>query len=439
MISATKFTQPASKAARHFAGIRLLSSSPIVAAEKNANSSRPKVDRTQSMAFTKKEAGSKRTRSGTSTSVNLSAANPAYYTDPPKPKLDLLSKDTATASRLNTFMQIDDGFLQNTGKGRYPGHLAADFKLFGKPALLYRQVTQTLVDQMAQNAEMAPKRATVLDGQNGAGKSAELLKLATVAATSGHIVIYALSTLPWVNSSRPYGPGYKSDLFVQHELVNELLRSVVAVSRDALNKVPLGKSVTLGKKTLESGKTLADLIDLGLQTPSLAHDALDQLLDIARTQTVVPVFIGLDEVNTLWCQTSYRDQEDNILPANRFRLARSFLPFFEGQSLAKGWVVGATSYAEVRFMPKDLKTKLNPPTAIPIANPDLVRDPGVGELSFDVLKVERLSSAEAWGLMQFYQKANIVTTPVTEGLVAKKWVYANGNPRQMFAGVTTYF
>ncbi|KAJ2029566.1 hypothetical protein H4S03_007356 [Coemansia sp. S3946] len=90
-------------------------------------------------------------------------------------------------------------------------------------------------------------------------------------------------------------------------------------------------------------------------------------------------------------------------------------------------------------MPKDLKTRLNPPPAIPIANPDLARDPGVGELSFDVLKVERLSSAEAWGLMQFYQKANIVTTPVTEGLVAKKWVYANGNPRQMFAGVTTYF
>ncbi|KAJ2422324.1 hypothetical protein GGF41_003545, partial [Coemansia sp. RSA 2531] len=218
MISATKFTQPASKAARHFAGIRLLSSSPIVAAEKNANASRPKVDRTQSMAFTKKEAGNKRTRSGTSTSVNLSAANPAYYTAPPKPKLDLLSKDTATASHLNTFVQIDDGFLQNTGKGRYPGHLAADFKLFGKPALLYRQVTQTLVDQMALNAETAPKRATVLDGQNGAGKSAELLKLAMVAATSGHIVIYALSTLPWVNSSRPYGPGYKSDLFVQHEL-----------------------------------------------------------------------------------------------------------------------------------------------------------------------------------------------------------------------------
>ncbi|KAJ2024527.1 hypothetical protein GGI06_000957 [Coemansia sp. S85] len=439
MIRATKLTQLAAKAAKYVAGIRLLSSSPIAAAEKSSNAFKPKADRTQSMAFTKKDGGTKRVRSGTTTSVNMSSANPAYYTELPKPKLDFLSKDTATATRLNTFMQIDEGFLQSTGKGRYPGHLAADFKLFGKPALLYRQVTQTLVDQMAQNAQTAPKRATVLDGLNGAGKSAELLKLAMVAATSGHIVIYGLSTLPWVNSSRPYGPGFKSDLFVQYELANELLRSVSAVSREALSKVPLGKSVALGKRTLESGKTLADLVDIGLQTPSLSHDALDQLLEIASSQTVVPVFIGLDEVNTLWCKTSYRDQDDNVLPANRFRLAQSFLPFFEDRSLAKGWVIGATSYAEVRFMPRDLKTRLCPPPAIPIANPDLARDPGVAELPFDVVKVERLSSPEAWGLMQFYQKANIVTTPVTEGLVAKKWVYANGNPRQMFAGVTTYF
>ncbi|KAJ2881565.1 hypothetical protein IWW38_005782, partial [Coemansia aciculifera] len=197
-------------------------------------------------------------------------------------------------------------------------------------------------------------------------------------------------------------------------------------------------------RSLGAEMTLADLADVGLQTPSLAHDALDQLLAIASTQTEVPVFIALDEVNTLWCNTSYRDQEDKILPANRFRLVRSFLPFFEGQaSLAKGWVVGATSYMEVRFMPKDLKTRLNPPPAIPLANPLLAQDPNVGkpsvELPFDVAKVDRLSSAEAWGLMNFYQKTSVVTTPLTDGLVAKKWVYANGNPRQMFAGVTTYF
>ncbi|KAJ2747599.1 hypothetical protein GGI20_000424 [Coemansia sp. BCRC 34301] len=374
----------------------------------------------------------------------MSAANPAYYTGAPKPKLDMLSSDTASSARLNTFVQIDSTFLQSTGKGRYPGHLAADFKLFGKPALLYREATQALVDRLAQFAEAAPKRATVLDGQNGAGKSAELLKLAAVAATSGHIVIYALSTLPWVNSSRPYGPDLKNELFVQYELASELLRSVAAVSREALDKVVLGQSIVLGKRSLDADKTLADLVDVGLQTPSLAHDALDQLLSIASTQTVVPVFIALDEVNTLWCNTSYRDQEDIILPANRFRLARSFLPFFEGQAtLARGWVVGATSYSEVRFMPKDLKTKLNLPPAIPFANPQLAQGPNVGkpstELPFDVTKIDRLSSAEAWGLMNFYQRANVVTTPLTEGLVAKKWVYANGNPRQMFAGVTTYF
>ncbi|KAJ2325324.1 hypothetical protein GGH92_010478, partial [Coemansia sp. RSA 2673] len=223
-----------------------------------------------------------------------------------------------------------------------------------------------------------------------------------------------------------------------------LLRSVAAVSREALSKVPLGTSVTLGKKTLEAEKTLTDLVDIGMQTPSLAHDVLDQLLAIASKQAIVPVFIALDSVNTLWSNTFYRDQEDVILPANRLRLVRSFLPFFEGEAaLAKGWVVGATSYMEGRFMPKSLKAMLNPPPLVPLANPELSYDPKVANpsasLPFDVVKVNRLSSAEAWAMMSFYQKANVVTTPLTEGLVAKKWVYANGNPRQMFAGVTTYF
>ncbi|KAJ2728368.1 hypothetical protein IW152_005997 [Coemansia sp. BCRC 34962] len=178
----------------------------------------------------------------------------------------------------------------------------------------------------------------------------------------------------------------------------------------------------LGKKTLESGKTLAELFDLGLQVPLLAHDALNQLLDIASLQTVVPVFIGLDEVNTLWYKTLYCDQEDNTLPASRFRLTYLPLPlpFFEGKSLAKGWVVGTTLYAEVQLMPNDLKTRLCPPLTNPIANSDLVQDPGVAELPFDVVNIEHLLLPEAWGLMQFYQKANVATMLVTEGLVTKK-------------------
>ncbi|KAJ2783422.1 hypothetical protein GGI15_002598, partial [Coemansia interrupta] len=384
-------------------------------------------------------------RSGTSTSVNLANANPQYYAATPRVMLQTLNAETANSAHINKFMQIDDAFLESIGKGHYPGYLETDFKLFGQAALLYRNLTQQLVDQLSEYSKTAaPKKATVIDGKNGAGKSAELMKLASVASSSGHIVIYAHSTFPWVNSSRPYAPANEGDLFVQHELTMELLRTVLSLSKDALMKVPLGKNVTLGKKSLAADKTLADLVEFGIHTPSLAHDALEQLLAIASAQTKVPVLIALDNINTLWCNTLYRDQEDVVLPANRLRLIRAFLPFFEGKAaLAKGWAVGATSYIDTRFMPKDLRLRLNPPAMIPITNPDVASDPNVKrpstDVPFDVIKIDRMTATEAWALMVFYQKTSVISTPVTDALVSQKYVVADGNPRQIFGSVTAYF
>ncbi|KAJ1728310.1 hypothetical protein LPJ61_004102, partial [Coemansia biformis] len=402
-------------------------------------------DRTQSTAFKKKDDDQgKKARTGKTTAVNMAAANPLYYTDRPDPRLETLSAHSAIPVHVNRVMEIDEGFLACLGAERYPGYLGTDFGLFGRPALLYRGQTQRLVEQLATNAEAAPQRATVLDGKGGTGKSAELLKLASVAASLGHIVVYAPSTVRWVNSSRPYAPeAGDSGLFVQLELALEQLRTMNGMCRDALAKVPLGRSAAVGKRRLAAESTLADLIDIGLQTPALSHDVLDLLLDVASTQTAVPVLVAVDEVNALWSDSMYRDQGDVVLPARRLRLIRALLPFFEGErSLARGWVLGAISRVDVRFMPKDLKLRLDPPPAVPLANPDLAKDPSIvrqpTDLPFDTIGVERLSAAEAWALMRFYHETSIIASPVTEALVAKKWVVASGNPRELFASVTSF-
>lgn len=401
------------------------------------------------MAFSKVKNTAKKVRSGTTTSVNMANANPEYYKELPVLQMEALNSQTSIQAHQNKFMEIDRQFIQNVGHGHGPGYLATDFKMFGRPALLYRELTQNLVDQLQKNVQdgaAAPKRATVLNGKLGAGKSAELLKLASVAASAGYITIYAPSTLHWVNSSRPYAPDHNETnrMFVQHEITSELLQSAMAISKDALVKVPLGKTVTVGKRSLDGQKTLADLVDLGLQIPALANDVLDQFVAIAASQSKVPVFIGLDDVNTLWCQTTYRDQEDVVLPANRLRLISTFLPYFEGKSsLAKGWVVGAASYNEVRFMTKELNKRLNPSPAYKLANPELAKDSNVvlssTDVPFDIIQVDRMTPDEASALLKFYQQTSIVSIPVTNALVAKYWVLANGNPRQMFANITSYF
>ncbi|KAJ2753577.1 hypothetical protein IWQ56_006597, partial [Coemansia nantahalensis] len=260
----------------------------------------------------------------------------------------------------------------------------------------------------------------------------------------GHIVVYAPGTVRWVNSSQPYAPeAGGSGQFIQLELAVEQLRTMNGMCRAALASVPLGRSAALGKRSLAADSTLADVVDVGLLTPGLAHGALDLVLDVASTQTGVPVLVAVDEVNTLWCDTQYRDQEDAVLPAHRLRLISALLPFFDGKkSLARGWVLGATSHMDALFMPKDLKRRLAPPPATPVANPDLARGAQAGQpptdLPFDTIRVERFSPAEAWALMRFYHTTSIIASPVTEALVAKKWMVSSGNPREIFESVTSF-
>ncbi|KAJ2518077.1 hypothetical protein GGI11_002966 [Coemansia sp. RSA 2049] len=412
----------------------------------------PNEARAEARAFTQKERGVKSARSGTATVVNLEDANPEYYSSPPNPTgLLSLNAKTATYSNTNRFMQLDEGFLRNLGKNVYPGNLASDFKMFGRPALLYRDATNDLVQQLlTKRAEKGSSKASVIDGKAGTGKSAELLKLAAVGTSSDYLVIYAHSTFPWVDSSRPYAPGSDGTMYVQHELTMELMKTIHGMSKAALAKVPLGKEISFGKRSLGSTMTLLDLVDFAVKVPSVSQDALGHLLEIASKQTEVPVLIAVDDVNTLWTNTLYRDQNDAILPASRLRLPSSFRPFFDGEkAVERGWVVGATSYKRSLFMPQELNSKLHPAPKVPVANPVLAQDPALAKdtaeaaeanrLSFDVIALDRMSTAETWALMNFYHKVSVISTPVTDALVAKKWVTASGNPREMFNSVTSYF
>ncbi|KAJ2547246.1 hypothetical protein EV175_005298 [Coemansia sp. RSA 1933] len=336
-------------------------------------------------------------------------------------------------------------FLNGLGKDRYPGYLGADFKLFGGPALLYREATQKLVDQLAQRADTGSKQASVIDGKGGSGKSAELLKLAAVAVSLDHLVIYAHATLPWVDSSRPYAPGPDGHMFVQHELAMELLQTVRKMNNVSLAKVPLGKDISFGKRSLSAKHSLMDMVDFALRVPSVAQDVLDHLIEIASKQTNIPVLIAVDDVNTLWTNTFYTDQNNTVLPASRLRLPSSFRRVFDGEiTLKRGWAVGAMSYIRNQFVPNELKKKLHPEVKIPVSNPVLKMSPALPgtapiNLPFEVISLDRMSTAETWALMNFYHKVSIVSSPVTDVLVAKKWVTANGNPRAMFNSVTTYF
>ncbi|KAJ2615149.1 hypothetical protein H4S08_001382 [Coemansia sp. RSA 1365] len=383
-------------------------------------------------------------KTGLKTVVDMANANERYYQPIPVVGAPTLSKETAKSENVNKILRLDKEFMESIGNDNFPGFLENDFKLFGKPALLYRGLTQRLVSQLYKGGRRASSKAIVLDGKAGIGKSAELLMLASIAASSGHIVIYAPKTTSWVNSTRPYAPdANNSGMFIQQDVTVELLRRIYSMSKGALEKVPLGKRVTVGRTTLADDQTLADLVVYGYETPGLAHTALDQLLEIASTQTVVPVLIAVDDINTFWTDTLYRSQDDEVLPAHRLRLVDSLGGFFDRKKkLAKGLVIGATSHVDYRFMPKSVKDKLDPPLMVPLTNRELAKDQNLVRPStkkpYGIVKLKHMDSGEAWGLLCFYRATNLIATKVTREFVAKKWMMASGNPREIFSNITSF-
>ncbi|KAJ2801100.1 hypothetical protein H4R20_003812 [Coemansia guatemalensis] len=402
-------------------------------------------DRSISTAYVKRGLAKPRIiRKSPTTSVDWENANGRYYQSIPVVGAPTLSKETANAESVNKVLRLDKDFMESIGTENFPGFLGNDFKLFGRPALLYRSLTQRLVSQMSKSARRASPKATILDGKAGTGKSAELLMVAAIAASSGHIVVYAPKTISWVNSTKPYAPdANNSGMFVQPDVTAELLRRIYSMSKEALEKVPLGKRVTIGRTTLAEDQTLADLAVHGYETPALAQTALDQLLEIASTQSVVPVLIAVDDINTFWTDTLYFDQEDKVLPACRLGLVRSLGGFFDRtKRLARGWAIGATSHVDFRFMPKSIKDKLDPPLMVPLTNPELAKDKNLvrpaTKKPYKINKLNHMDSGEAWALLCFYRATNLIATRVTRDFVAKKWMLASGNPREIFTSVTSF-
>ncbi|KAJ2080580.1 hypothetical protein H4R24_002986 [Coemansia sp. RSA 988] len=402
-------------------------------------------DRSISTAYVKRGTTKPRViRTSSKTSVDWENANGRYYRPLPVVGAPTLSKENAKPENVNNIFRLDKDFMESIGSDNYPGYLGNDFKLFGRPALLYRGLTQRLVSQMSKNAKRASPKATLLDGKAGTGKSAELLMIASIAASSGHIVIYAPKTISWVNSTRPYAPdANNSGMFVQPDVTAELLRRIYSMSKEALEKVPLGKRVTIGRATLAEDQTLADLAVRGYETPALAQIALDQLLEIASAQTVVPVLVAVDDINTFWTDTLYFDQEDKVLPACRLGLVNSLGGFFDRtKKLARGWAIGATSHIDFRFMPKSVKDKLDPPLMVPLTNRELAKDQNLvrpaTKRPYKTVKLDHMDSGEAWGLLCFYRSTNLIATKVTREFVAKKWMMASGNPREIFSSITSF-
>ncbi|KAJ1921240.1 hypothetical protein H4219_000839 [Mycoemilia scoparia] len=326
-------------------------------------------------------------------SVSGLKVNEEYYLDAPVVEIDDLIPETATQDNLNKVLSLPGQFVQSLGHDNLPGNFKTVFKLLNKNALVYRPVADSIIQRIkSKNASQKP---VIIDGTIGIGKSATLLTSVSLASSLGYLVIYAPNTNVWVDSSQAYFPNPKTNLFSQWSVASAFLKTIRSINKDVLEKIKIESEFVSGGIKLEAGSTLLSVIDLGISAPSQSHDCLELILDTASKQAEVPVLIAIDQVNTLFCQTLYTDQDNTPLQANRLRLVKSLIPFIDGsKKLSNGLSISATSKTETKVQSSDLAK--------------IIKDNLEESKDIKVLDMPKLTFGETKSLLEYFNKSNLI-------------------------------
>jgi len=205
-------------------------------------------------------------------------------------------------------------------------------------------------------------------GPPGCGKSFLLLQTVEYATHNDWIVLYVPRAISLVNSSSPYTYDARTRTFVQPSFSYELLRRFSSVNSGALQQISSQEELILEGQTIPSGTSLSQLVNTGLENKELAPIVLSALMTELSLQSTYPVLLAVDDIQALYCYSTYRDPHfRNIMPQH-LSIPRMILEYASGKkSFARGAFFGAESTSHTGFqMPLELSEALGLPFKRPV-------------------------------------------------------------------------
>ncbi|CCF51671.1 hypothetical protein NDA11_006406 [Ustilago hordei] len=362
-------------AARIGSSLRLMASAPLVGPSRNfrtsaiASAAAKKPAAVKKKAVVKKKAAHSGPRStggrrkgGADSSVGLSKTSEFHIGSPDMSHLPLLHAESLTRASADQTFAFSEETLSAFKTFGLPQELERELATQPKPRSLVRQQTLDVLDKLDAAAKDNKGTSIILDGSRGSGKSMLLVQSIAYALDDGWVVISVPRAINLINSSTLYTYNAQHKAYLQPEATRALLSAILKVNSGALKTIKTTEAFEVEGEKVEAGTSLDVLLKRGTGDSSSAattQTILEATFKTLCTQTERPVLVAVDDAQSLFRTTLYKDPDFLPLESYELGLARALLSLLTSSAIKRGAFISALSTTHTEFLsPPELQIAL---------------------------------------------------------------------------------
>jgi len=363
-------------------------------------------------------------------------ANPAFEADG-SDELNLLPTfhaEALTSDKAGVAMKFPMAETDPIRVFGLPKNLIVEFRVLSKPCSVVRDVTLNVLERLdAASQTSSANTRIVLTGKPGSGKSFTLVQAVQYASSNNWIVFYFPRAINTVNSTTAYVYDARTRTYVQSTYAYQTLHRFLTVNSAQLKELTTSTDITVEKKPMiPKGTPLTELITLGVKDQTVAPTVLSTVLEELGKQTKYPVLMAVDDFQSLYCKSAYRDPQFERINSYHLSMPRLLLEYASGKkTFNKGAFIGAISNANTEYQaPVELQEALD---ISPGPNsPYLKRSSELVSYAAGLTKVvvpDQLNLKEASSLFEVWMKDRALVGARSDETFMTKYTEAAGNPR----------
>ncbi|KAI0698355.1 mitochondrial ribosomal death-associated protein 3-domain-containing protein [Cytidiella melzeri] len=338
---------------------------------------------------------------------------------------------------LCTALQFEGGQRSVLAAYGVPRNLLHEFRILSKPCSVVREVTLTTAKWLDEAARRpSSEKRAVITGQLGSGKSFLLLQAVEYCRKKGYVVLYIPRSLKLIDSSSSYVYDPRTRTYLQPEFSSEILRRFRDVNSQFFDELQTNEDILLsGRRTVPKNSTFSEVLRAGLRQEADAPVVLPALISELQHQTKFPVLLAVDDVQSLYCESKYRDARFNTIKAYHLSLPRLLVELASGKkSFHCGAVLGALTTSNSEFKaPLELQEALGLTPDVP-AGPYVRRKPELVEYAKGLQNIalpSQMNVNEAAALYELWGKDKVLNEAPTDQTFLRLYTESAGNPRDL--------